>query len=139
MPTNYRKSDLLRSFSGVDLKINTRPKQDSTCRSWLMQMQGTDVEVVSVNEARMARDAGGFEPGQIMYTPSGNAPGPKSRGSLLRVRNRNADSLAAARTMETYGDRFAALRINPSIAERGGTSARSVTGHENSNRPEPVP
>ena len=126
------KIDLLRSsFSGVDLKIKYAAKALTNVSILkLMQMQGIDVEVVSVNEARMAMLAG-FEPGQIMYTPSGNAWS-EIQEALHMGLQLNADSLPLLEQIgQTYGDRFpVALRINPGIAE-GGTF-KIQTGHENS-------
>ena len=126
------KIDLLRSsFSGVDLKIKYAAKALTNVSILkLMRLQGIDVEVVSVNEARMAMLAG-FEPGQIMYTPSGNAWSEIQEALHIGLQL-NADSLPLLEQIgQTYGDRFpVALRINPGIAE-GGTF-KIQTGHENS-------
>ena len=126
------KIDLLRSsFVGVNLKIKYAAKALTNVSILkLMRQQGIDVEVVSVNEARMALLAG-FEPGQIMYTPSGNAWS-EIQEALEMGLQLNADSLPLLEQIgQTYGDRFpVALRINPSIAE-GGTF-KIQTGHENS-------
>lgn len=126
------KIDLLRSsFSGVNLKIKYAAKALSNVSILrLMHQQGLDVEVVSVNEARLALLAG-FEPDQIMYTPSGNA-WTEIQEALHMGLQLNADSLPLLEQIgQTYGDRFpVALRINPSIAEGG--SFKIQTGHENS-------
>lgn len=126
------KIQLLRdSFSGVNLKIKYAAKALTNLSILkLMRMQGIDVEVVSVNEARLARLAG-FGPEQIMYTPSGNA-WPEIQEALEMGLQLNADSLPLLEQIgQTYGSRYpVALRINPSIAE-GGTF-KIQTGHENS-------
>ena len=126
------KIDLLRAvFAGVDLKIKYAAKALTNLSILkLMRMRGVDVEVVSVNEARLARLAG-FEPEQIMYTPSGNA-WPEVQEALEMGLQLNADSLPLLEQIgKTYGDRYpVALRINPSIVE-GGTF-KIQTGHENS-------
>ena len=133
------KIDLLRSSftgpaladGGVNLKIKYAAKALTNVSILkLMRMQGIDVEVVSVNEARLALLAG-FEPGQIMYTPSGNAWSEIDEALHMGLQL-NADSLPLLEQIgQTYGDRFpVALRINPSIAE-GGTF-KIQTGHENS-------
>jgi diaminopimelate decarboxylase len=126
------KIDLLRSsFTGVNLKIKYAAKALTNVSILkLMRQQGIDVEVVSVNEARLARLAG-FVPNQIMYTPSGNAWS-EIQEALEMGLQLNVDSLPLLKQIgQTYGARFpVALRINPSIAE-GGTF-KIQTGHENS-------
>ncbi|HLL93675.1 MAG TPA: diaminopimelate decarboxylase [Spirosoma sp.] len=126
------KIDLLRSsFTGVNLKIKYAAKALTNVSILkLMRQQGIDVEVVSVNEARLARLAG-FVPNQIMYTPSGNAWS-EIQEALEMGLQLNVDSLPLLKQIgQTYGDRYpVALRINPSIAE-GGTF-KIQTGHENS-------
>ena len=126
------KIDALRSaFSGVNLKIKYATKALTNLSILkLMQMQGIDVEVVSVNEARLAQLAG-FLPAQIMYTPSGNA-WPEIQEALAMGVQLNVDSLSLLEQIgQTYGSRYpVALRINPSIAEGG--SFKIQTGHENS-------
>ncbi|MGF7216240.1 diaminopimelate decarboxylase [Spirosoma lacussanchae] len=122
---------LRSAFQGVNLKIKYAAKALTNLSILkLMQKQGIDIEVVSVNEARLALLAG-FEPGQIMYTPSGNA-WPEIQKALEMGLQLNADSLPLLEQIgQTYGSRYpVALRINPSIAE-GGTF-KIQTGHENS-------
>lgn len=126
------KIDALRAaFTGVDLKIKYATKALTNLSILkLMQMQGIDVEVVSVNEARLATLAG-FLPEQIMYTPSGNA-WPEIQEALAMGLQLNVDSLPLLEQIgQTYGSRYpVALRINPGIAEGG--SFKIQTGHENS-------
>lgn len=126
------KISLLRSsFSGVNLKIKYAAKALTNLSILkLMRMQGTDVEVVSVNEARMALMAG-FEPTQIMFTPSGNAFAEiqEAIGMGLKL---NVDSLPLLeRIGQIYGSRVSVgLRINPHITEGGNIKIQ--TGHEDS-------
>ena len=126
------KIGLLRSaFSGVNLKIKYAAKALTNVSILkLMRQQGIDIEVVSVNEARLALIAG-FEPNQIMFTPSGNAftEIQEAIGMGLRI---NVDSLPLLQQIgETYGDQIAVgLRINPHITEGGNVKIQ--TGHEDS-------
>ena len=123
------KIGLLRSsFPGVNLKIKYAAKALTNVSILkLMRLQGIDVEVVSVNEARLALMAG-FEPVQIMFTPSGNAWA-EIQEALEMGLQLNADSLPLLEQIgQTYGDRYpVALRINPSIAEGGNFKIQ--TGH----------
>ncbi len=122
---------LRSSFSGVNLKIKYAAKALTNVSILkLMRQQGVDIEVVSVNEARIARMAG-FEPAQIMYTPSGNAWS-EIQEALEMGLQLNADSLPLLEQIgQTYGDRYAvALRINPNIAEGGNFKIQ--TGHGDS-------
>ena len=122
---------LRSSFSGVNLKIKYAAKALTNVSILkLMRQQGVDIEVVSVNEARIARIAG-FEPAQIMYTPSGNAWS-EIQEALEMGLQLNADSLPLLEQIgQTYGDRYpVALRINPNIAEGGNFKIQ--TGHGDS-------
>lgn len=127
-----QKIDLLRSsFTGVNLKIKYAAKALTNLSILkLMRVQGIDVEVVSVNEARLALRAG-FEPSQIMYTPSGNAWS-EIQEALEMGLQLNADSLPLLEQIgQTYSDRYpVALRINPSLLDGG--MAKIQVGHENS-------
>lgn len=126
------KIGLLRSsFTGVNLKIKYAAKALTNVSILkLMRQQGTDIEVVSVNEARLALIAG-FEPDQIMFTPSGNAFAELQEAITMGLRI-NVDSLPLLRQIgETYGEQVAVgLRINPHITEGGNVKIQ--TGHEDS-------
>ncbi|GAB3999957.1 diaminopimelate decarboxylase [Spirosoma daeguense] len=126
------KIGLLRSaFPGVNLKIKYAAKALTNLSILkLMRLQGIDIEVVSVNEARLALLAG-FEPAQIMFTPSGNA-WEEIQEALQMGLQLNADSLPLLEQIgQTYGSQYPiALRINPSIAEGGNFKIQ--TGHGNS-------
>lgn len=122
---------LRSSFTGVNLKIKYAAKALTNLSILkLMRMQGTDIEVVSVNEARLALLAG-FEPAQIMFTPSGNAFAEiqEAIGMGLKL---NVDSIPLLQQIgEVYGGSVAVgLRINPHITEGGNVKIQ--TGHVDS-------
>ena len=124
-------AQLRASFHGVNLKIKYAAKALTNVSILkLMRQQGVDCEVVSVNEARLALLAG-FEPAQIMYTPSGNAWAEVQEGLEMGLQL-NADSLPLLEQIgQTYGNRYpVALRINPGIAEGGNFKIQ--TGHGDS-------
>ncbi|MEZ0538743.1 diaminopimelate decarboxylase [Fibrella arboris] len=127
-----RQIDTFRSsFTGVNLKIKYAAKSLTNLSILkLMRMQGVDVDVVSVNEARLAVLAG-YSPQQIMYTPSGNAWTEIQEAIALGLRL-NVDSLPLLEQVgQTYGDSVAVcLRINPSVADGGNIKIQ--TGHANS-------
>ncbi|MBO0929776.1 diaminopimelate decarboxylase [Fibrella aquatilis] len=96
----------------------------------LMRMQGVEVDVVSVNEARLALLAG-YTPEQIMYTPSGNA-WPEIQEAIQMGLRLNVDSLPLLEQVgNTYGHTVpVCLRINPSVADGGNLKIQ--TGHADS-------
>lgn len=119
------------SFSGVNLKIKYAVKALTNISILkLMRQQGVDVDVVSVNEARLALMAG-FKPRQIMFTPSGNAFGEVQEAIELGLKI-NVDSLPLLEQIgRQYGQQTAVcIRINPSIAEGGNLKIQ--TGHADS-------
>jgi diaminopimelate decarboxylase len=119
------------AFSGVDLKVKYALKALSNPAILrLMRQHGTGVDVVSVNEARLAQLAG-FEPSEIMYTPSGNAWTEIQEAVAMGLMV-NVDSLPLLRQFgETYGGEVPiCIRINPSIAEGGNIKIQ--TGHADS-------
>ncbi|MBD2701992.1 diaminopimelate decarboxylase [Spirosoma sp. BT702] len=119
------------AFPGVNLKIKYAAKALTNVSILkLMRLQGIDIEVVSVNEARLALLAG-FEPAQIMFTPSGNS-WPEIQEALEMGLQLNADSLPLLELIgQMYGNKYpVALRINPSITEGGNLKIQ--TGHGNS-------
>ncbi|WP_019990478.1 diaminopimelate decarboxylase [Rudanella lutea] len=127
-----QKIDLLRSsFTGVDLKIKYALKALSNLSILkLMRSQGVEVDVVSVNEARLAMRAG-YEPSQIMYTPSGNRFAEIQEAIELGL-TINADSLPLIEQIgQTYGAAVPiCIRINPSIIDGGNLKIQ--TGHADS-------
>ncbi|MEZ0484087.1 diaminopimelate decarboxylase [Fibrella aquatica] len=127
-----RQIDTFRSsFTGVNLKIKYAAKSLTNLSILkLMRLHGVEVDVVSVNEARLAMLAG-YTPKQIMYTPSGNAWSEIQEAIRLGLRL-NVDSLPLLEQIgETYGaDVPVCLRINPSVADGGNFKIQ--TGHANS-------
>lgn len=119
------------AFSGVNLKIKYAAKALTNLSILkLMRRNGVDVDVVSVNEARLAMLAG-YVPSQIMYTPSGNSWTEIQRAIDMGLRI-NVDSLPLLEQIgRTYGDTASiCLRINPSVADGGNIKIQ--TGHANS-------
>lgn len=126
------KIDLLRSaFAGVNLKIKYALKALSNPAILkLVRQHGTGVDVVSVNEARLAMLAG-FGANQIMYTPSGNSWDEIQEAVHMGL-TINVDSLPL---LEQVGTAYGAtvpvcIRINPGIAEGGNIKIQ--TGHVDS-------
>lgn len=124
------------SFQGVDLKIKYAVKALTNISILkLMRQQGVDVDVVSVNEARLAMRAG-YQSRQIMFTPSGNA-WPEIEEALRLGLRLNIDSLPLLEQIgQTYQNVPSAqrsricIRINPAIAEGGNLKIQ--TGHADS-------
>lgn len=124
------------SFSGTpDRRVNLKIKYAAKALTnlsilKLMRMQGVDVDVVSVNEARLAQMAG-YTPQQIMYTPSGNAWSEIVEAIQMGL-HLNVDSLPLLKQIgETYGHTVpVCLRINPSVADGGNIKIQ--TGHADS-------
>ncbi|MGV3560169.1 diaminopimelate decarboxylase [Larkinella arboricola] len=122
---------LQSAFSGVQLKIKYAAKALTNVSILkLMRSRGIDVEVVSINEIRLALLAG-FDPDQIMYTPSGVAFTEIEDALALGVRL-NVDSLPLLEWIgQQYGNRKpVGIRINPHIAEGGNVKIQ--TGHVDS-------
>lgn len=124
------------SFHGVNLKIKYAAKALTNISILkLMRQQGVDVDVVSVNEARLAMRAG-YLPRQIMFTPSGNAWAEIQEALDLGLRL-NIDSLPLLeqvgqtyQTVEPAQRPRICIRINPAIAEGGNLKIQ--TGHADS-------
>lgn len=127
-----QKIDWLRSsFPGVNLKIKYALKALSNLSILkLMRSQGVEVDVVSVNEARLAMRAG-YVSHQIMYTPSGNHFSEIQEAIELGL-TINADSLPLIEQIgQTYGATVPiCIRINPSIIDGGNLKIQ--TGHADS-------
>ncbi|GAB3539010.1 diaminopimelate decarboxylase [Spirosoma fluminis] len=126
------KIGLLRSsFAGVNLKIKYAAKALTNLSILkLMRQQGVDMDSVSVNEARLGLLAG-FEPGQIMFTPSG-VSFDEIREAVDLGLQLNVDSLPLLEWVgQTYGSTVpVSIRINPHIAEGG--NIKISTGHKDS-------
>ncbi len=126
------KIGLLRSsFSGVNLKIKYAAKALTNISILkLMRQQGVEMDSVSVNEARMGMLAG-FEPGQIMFTPSG-VSFEEIREAVALGLQLNVDSLPLLEWVgQNYGSQVpVSIRINPHISEGG--NIKISTGHADS-------
>ncbi|WP_338871113.1 diaminopimelate decarboxylase [Spirosoma sp. SC4-14] len=126
------KIGLLRSsFAGVNLKIKYAAKALTNVSILkLMRQQGVEMDSVSVNEARMGLLAG-FDPGQIMFTPSG-VSFDEIREAVEMGLQLNVDSLSLLEWVgRTYGSSVpVSIRINPHIAEGG--NIKISTGHADS-------
>jgi diaminopimelate decarboxylase len=119
---------LKNAFSGVDLKIKFAAKALTNINILrLMKQQGIGVDVVSVNEGRLAL-AAGFSSSEIMFTPSGVEFSEIEEAVDLGF-SLNIDSLPA---LEKFGARYGnskacALRINPGVM--AGGNYKISTGH----------
>lgn len=119
------------AFSGVDLKLKYACKALTNINILkLMNQQGVDVDVVSIEEALISLKAG-YKPEQIQYTPSGVSFGEIEQAVSLGIRM-NLDSL---QVIEEFGIKYGSskpicLRVNPSVM--GGGNAKISVGHANS-------
>ena len=122
---------LRAAFPAVNLKIKYAAKALTNLSILkLMRSQGVELDVVSVNEARMGLLAG-YGPEQIMFTPSGNSTAEISEAIEMGLQI-NVDSLPLLEWIgQTYGSTVeVCIRINPHIAEGGNVKIQ--TGHADS-------
>ena len=127
----FRNAFSALADSGGSLKIKYAVKALTNISILkLMRQQGVDVDVVSVNEARLAMRAG-YRAGQIMFTPSGNA-WPEIQEAIALGLKLNVDSLPLLEQIgQTYGNEWpVCIRINPAITEGGNLKIQ--TGHADS-------
>lgn len=122
---------LRTAFSASDIKIKYAAKALTNLSILkLLQKNGSDVDVVSIQEARLALRAG-FKPHQIMYTPSGVdfAEIVEAVTAGLTV---NLDNLSVLQKFgEKYKDSYpCSIRLNPHIM--AGGNYKISTGHSNS-------
>lgn len=119
------------AFNGVDLKLKYACKALTNINILkLMNQNGVDVDVVSIEEAKIALKSG-YMPTQIQYTPSGVAFSEIEEAVNLGIRM-NLDSI---QLIEQFGERYGSsidvcFRVNPSIM--GGGNAKISVGHERS-------
>ncbi len=119
------------AFQGVDLKLKYACKALTNSNILkLMNQNGVDVDVVSIEEALIALRAG-YKAEQIQYTPSGVSFSEIEEAVKLGIRI-NLDSL---QVIEEFGHRYGSskpicLRVNPSIMEGG--NAKISVGHAGS-------
>jgi diaminopimelate decarboxylase len=119
---------LRSAFTGVDLRIKYAAKALTNVNILrVMKQQGIGVDVVSVNEARLAMHAG-FTSADIMFTPSG-VDFDEIKEAVALGFAINLDSLPA---LEKFGQNYGhskpcAIRINPGVM--AGGNYKISTGH----------
>jgi len=122
---------LRTAFSASDVKIKYAAKALTNISILkLLRTYGSDVDAVSIEEVRLALRAG-FNPSQIMYTPSGVDFSEIEEGVKLNA-TINLDNLSA---LEKFGQKYqdsypASIRLNPHIM--AGGNYKISTGHSNS-------
>src|SRR5690606_16460742 len=122
---------LTMAFSASDVKIKYAAKALTNISILkLLRTYGSDVDVVSIEEVRLALKAG-FRPSQIMFTPSGVDFSEIEEGVKLKV-TVNLDNLSA---LEKFGRKYrdsypTSIRLNPHIM--AGGNYKISTGHSNS-------
>ncbi|HYC85208.1 MAG TPA: diaminopimelate decarboxylase [Chryseosolibacter sp.] len=127
----HQLKTLKGAFSNTDVRIKYAAKALTNLSILrLLKKYGSDIDVVSIEEAQLALRAG-FEPSQIMYTPSGVDFQEiiEAVGLGLTI---NLDSLSALQKFgEKYGDTYpCSIRLNPHIM--AGGNYKISTGHSNS-------
>ena len=122
---------LKTAFSGADVKIKYAAKALTNLSILkLLRSNGSDVDVVSIEEAQLALRAG-FKPSQIMFTPSGVDFAEIAEGVKLNL-TVNLDNLSV---LEKFGEKYkdsypCSIRLNPHIM--AGGNYKISTGHSNS-------
>ena len=122
---------LKTAFSGSDVRIKYAAKALTNLSVLkLLRIYGSDVDVVSIEEAHLALRAG-FKPSQIMFTPSGVDFSEIAEGVSLNL-TVNLDNLPA---LEKFGMKYqntypCSIRLNPHIM--AGGNYKISTGHSNS-------
>lgn len=122
---------LQSAFTGVDLRIKYAAKALTNVSILrLMKQQGIGVDVVSINEARLAMHAG-FTAPEIMFTPSG-VDFEEIKEAVELGFSINLDSLPALEKFgQAYGpSKACAIRINPGVM--AGGNYKISTGHVHS-------
>jgi diaminopimelate decarboxylase len=127
----HQLKTLKTAFSGSDVRIKYAAKALTNLSVLkLLNKYGSDVDVVSIQEAQLALRAG-FKPNQIMYTPSGVdfAEIVEAVGLGLTI---NLDNLSILNKFgEKYKDTYpCSIRLNPHIM--AGGNYKISTGHSNS-------
>ena len=122
---------LKTAFSGSEVKIKYAAKALTNLSILkLLRAYGSDVDVVSIEEAQLALRAG-FKPAQIMFTPSGVDFDEIVEGVKLHL-TVNLDNLSV---LEKFGQKYQgtypySIRLNPHIM--AGGNYKISTGHSNS-------
>jgi diaminopimelate decarboxylase len=127
----HQLNSLKTAFSASDVKIKYAAKALTNLSILkLLRKHGSDVDVVSIQEAQLALKAG-FTPGQIMYTPSGVDFSEIVEAVTLGL-TVNLDSLSV---LQKFGEKYkntypCSIRLNPHIM--AGGNIKISTGHSNS-------
>lgn len=122
---------LKTAFSASDVKIKYAAKALTNISILkLLRKFGSDVDVVSIQEAQIALKAG-FEPSQIMFTPSGVDFAEIVEAVSLGL-TINLDNIPV---LKKFGEKFkdsypCSIRLNPHIM--AGGNYKISTGHSNS-------
>lgn len=122
---------LKTAFSNSDVRIKYAAKALTNISILkLLKKYGSDVDVVSIEEAHLALRAG-FKPSQIMFTPSGVDFSEIVEGVSLNL-TINLDNLSS---LEKFGQKYqssypCSIRLNPHIM--AGGNYKISTGHGNS-------
>lgn len=127
----FQLKSLKTAFSNSEVKIKYAAKALTNISILkLLRRFGSDVDVVSIQEAQLALKAG-FEPSQVMYTPSGVDFSEIVEGVNLGL-TINLDNIPALRKFgEKYKDSYpCSIRLNPHIM--AGGNYKISTGHSNS-------
>jgi diaminopimelate decarboxylase len=127
----YQLKTLKTAFSASDIRIKYAAKALTNLSILrLLRKHGSDIDVVSIEEAKLALRAG-FHPSQIMYTPSGVDFSEIVEGVGLGL-TINLDNLS---TLQKFGEKYkdtypCSVRLNPHIM--AGGNYKISTGHSNS-------
>lgn len=127
----HQLKTLKTAFSNSDVRIKYAAKALTNLSVLkLLRKHGSDVDVVSIQEAQLALKAG-FEPSQIMYTPSGVDFSEIIEAVNLKL-TVNLDNLTVLQKFgEKYKDSYpCSIRLNPHIM--AGGNYKISTGHSNS-------
>ena len=122
---------LKTAFSDSEVKIKYAAKALTNLSILkLLRSHGSDVDVVSIEEAQLALRAG-FKPSQIMFTPSGVDFNEIVEGVKLNL-TVNLDNLSV---LDKFGKKYqgnypCSIRLNPHIM--AGGNYKISTGHSNS-------
>ncbi|MBT1704367.1 diaminopimelate decarboxylase [Chryseosolibacter indicus] len=127
----HQLKTLKTAFSGSDVRIKYAAKALTNISILkLLYKNGSDVDVVSIQEAQLALRAG-FKPHQVMYTPSGVDFAEITEAVTLGL-TVNLDNLSVLTKFgEKYHDTYpCSIRLNPHIM--AGGNYKISTGHSNS-------
>jgi diaminopimelate decarboxylase len=127
----FQLKTLKAAFSASDVKIKYAAKALTNLSILkLLQRHGSDIDVVSIQEAHLALKAG-FTSSQIMYTPSGVDFDEVMEAVTLGL-TINLDNLPVLKKFgEKYKDTYpCSIRLNPHIM--AGGNIKISTGHSNS-------